>query len=926
MALIFVFCCVLSLVGANCPGCAESTTDVENPVHGACCLGDKSIGSDYTEARCPYVWAGPDTSAADCAKKTPCCFEEDGGTCTLERCFDCITKGGTQVRSCSKCVAKTTVATTTKKPTTQPPHTLPPQNTTAPSVPCSGCCCIAGSNSRVLSPEDCHTRGGTYRGDGTTCHETDICVPRCCALGPDASRACEVCPARIEPEHHRFITFDDECPAEACGVSCCLNVKAIDAHTTEQCEAAGGEAFPDTPLSQLQCGGGCCVGIQYSAVQTETECTEQQGRYLGDGVGYSPGVCGGACCTSDLCEVLSSAQCDLISGVYQGDDVDCDEDLDVCLNDGCCCIQDGSETGTTVANSRVCHNNGGVFLGEGSDCTETSCKTGVCCSDDFGGIVVNSEEECDLREGHYAGDGSTLDMPGICNGGGACICDTSCIDVPDAATCERIHGDSFRGVGTKCSEIEVTDDEGSCCVPSSFHNDESACLITPSQERCEFLGGIWGGVDSECERDTCKTITGACCTANDCRDNLTLDECRLCSGHWGGPQSLCSDEYSCQPEHKGACCRDAHDCSVVSVTSCHRVGGRFQGFESTCADQICKHCTPCEANAPECSDSLPCANPLATCVKEFGKCMVIATPISSPRDYTISDFESLPEEEEEEHRKRHESTNYAGPLLCSVDASTHGLPCIAKPLLGKCRVGTCVPPPADSLLDPAECGSVCRDIHEFPCGCACDGDWLKKCASIHGSVVDQNGDGVLNAQIELYVFDEEGGFSFVGEQHTDSEGGFYAFTDLAPGKYKVRVHLPSCYLHTDNINHRIVILTCTESAQIAHRVQSVYNQVSAPHSFQLEHRENGAHLAENIDFLATKDCEAADAQLPDENGDIGEAPGVLPAGESSASSSSSTTVLIVVLVTFAVLLIVLVIAVFACRQKKSSKKKARANQ
>jgi hypothetical protein len=899
-----------------CTDCIEETDDVANPVHGACCLGDKSVGSDYTEARCPYVWAGPGTSAADCAKKHPCCFPYQNGTCTLELCFDCITKNGLQVRSCSQCVPQTTTIATTKPATTLPPQTLPPHSGTEATVPCSGCCCIAGSSPRVLSPEACHARNGTYRGDGTTCHETDICVAQCCALGPGASRACQTCPVRFSADQYRFVTFDDECPAEACGVSCCLNVQAIEARSSEQCEEAGGVAFPDTPLAELRCGGGCCDGLQFSIVRDSESCG---GRYLGDGVGYSPGVCGGCCCgASGQSETLESA-CD---GVYQGDDVPCAED--VCLNDGCCCAQDGSESGTTVASSRACHNEGGVFLGEGVDCTATSCQKGVCCAEhEFGGILVNGKAECDLRNGHYAGDGSTLDMPGICSGGGACVCGSKCIDVPDAATCERIHGDSFRGVGTSCDDpIVVVEGEGSCCVPSSFHNDESLCTIQPTEARCEFLGGVWGGADSECERDTCKTITGACCTTDECHDGLTLEECRISSGHWGGAESLCSDEYSCKPQDKGACCRDAHDCSLVSVTACHRVGGRFQGFNSTCSDQICKHCTPCEANAPECSDALPCANPLATCVKEFGKCMIIAAPIASQRDTNLSDFESA--DEPAKRKRAADTTNYAGPLLCSADTSTLGLPCIAKPLLGKCRVGVCVPPPPESLLDPAQCGSVCRNIHEYPCGCACEGDWLKKCASIHGSVVDQNGDGVLNALIELFLFDNEGGFDFVSEQHTTSEGGQYAFTDLAPGKYKVRVQLPSCYLHATGVNHRIVILTCTESAHIPHRVQSVYNRVAAAHSFQLEHRENGVHLAEHIDFATTKDCTEADKQVADENGDIGQAPGALPAEEaSSPGSSSSITVLIVVLVSFAVLVIVLVVSVYICNQSRSSAKKAK---
>src|SRR3990172_2286650 len=191
----------------KCDNCVEEKTssDQDLPL-GSCCFGDKCLGTDYSEARCPYVWAGVGTNCEDCEALNPCCHEFDNGRCELERCFDCVTKGGKVVHDCKRCENKgTTTDPWTPMPTTtkKPPKTLPshpPPTSTKP--PTTGCCCIPGKTPRVTDPHECHDCDGIYRGDGTTCHETDICLAQCCKLGPDAPRSCLQFPNYFNPDQY----------------------------------------------------------------------------------------------------------------------------------------------------------------------------------------------------------------------------------------------------------------------------------------------------------------------------------------------------------------------------------------------------------------------------------------------------------------------------------------------------------------------------------------------------------------------------------------------------------------------------------------------------------------------------------------------------------------------------------------------------
>ena len=712
---------------SGCKDCVEAVyPNPDREKFGACCFGDRSLGEDFTEARCPYVWAGAGTDASDCANLTPCCYTKHGGKCTHEHCFSCVMNGGKQVKFCNECKQDTDSSSSSSSDEPPKEHTPPVRHTPEtehvpttrkPLRPPTGCCCTRDTPPRKTTAEECHKCNGVYRGDGSSCNDEDACQARCCDR---RTRRCEHCDKFEDWKEHSFVGFGSEtCCEDVCGVTCCINAKAVDADSAKECVAQGGTAIEGVGVEEAQCGGACCVGATFYLTNS-TGCTALNGNFLGDGIGFYPGVCGGCGCVdaSIAHEGISEADCALDrTCVFQGNDTICnplkkrallkrgekssssssDSDkssswfssdshtydnspalFDLCSNDGCCCVKgrEGHVEKKMVRDSLACYQLGGVFQGEGVVCEKCQCKGGVCC-DGRAGYFVSKKADCDLKHGHYAGDGTTLDMEGVCDHqGGACHCgsrhedgrkrdggkehedDDQCLETPDARVCREFGcGNSFRGVGTHCNSDDDDDEgnqphegEGSCCLPRRFDQDVHLCEIVSDKTRCVFLGGVWNGKGSTCEDDTCKLLTGRCCVRGKkgesaseakCHDEFTANDCQQWGGHWGGPDSLCSDEWACDPRHVGACCRTGAACTVTTPKVCHHVGGRFQGFESKCQDLhngICKVCMPCVVDAPSCSDAKHCENPEAVCVREYGKCMVLAKPIQSDyTDYDISD-------------------------------------------------------------------------------------------------------------------------------------------------------------------------------------------------------------------------------------------------------------------------------------------------
>lgn len=957
----------------DCEGCVEhlEKSNAGPHVYGACCFGDRSLGEDFTKERCTHVWAGPNTNANDCSGLKPCCYATENGKCTHEHCFSCVTNGGKLVDYCADCKAEPKPTTTTKLEHTKPTkthHTKPTEPETKHDKPKLGCCCTRDKPPHKTTAEECHECGGTYRGDGSSCNEDDPCEARCC---DPKNRQCGKCKCFEDWNTPKFVGFGaDACCDGSCGVTCCINAKAVDAKSSDQCRRQGGTPFEGVSVEDAKCGGGCCNGVEFSIVSCKEECN---GRYLGDGVGFSPGVCGGCgCLANGVGAIYTEKQCANTNGcVFQGNDTVCNqleakrnpppppkhedsessssssssdswfsEDsensqpeapvvFDLCQNDGCCCYKDdkGHATKKMVRDSVACFNLGGVFQGEGVKCDSCSCKGGVCC-DGRGGFPVNKKAECDLKQGRYAGDGTSLDMPGVCDHlGGACYCnphahqaepsDSSssssssdseetkkrvkakrspgiaaphedddgddegqCLETPNATVCEQFGcGNTFRGVGTRCpkkvEQIPGDDNEGACCVPRQFDQDHHLCEIVPNEKACLFVGGSWKKKGSKCGDDTCKALIGRCCKKGEhgqppeCNDGYTADECKECGGHWGGPDSLCSDEFACDPKHVGACCRAGCSCSVTTPKVCQNTGGNFKGFDTKCQDLnngICKLCAPCTVNSESCSDAKPCSNPAATCDRRHGKCMILATPIKSEYDNEIADpyvdsSSSSSSSSDDETKK-----SYIGPLSCG-DKSTIGMPCLAKPLLGKCRIGVCSAPPAHSSLSET-CESVCRDIKEYECDCECDSSWLKTCGTVAGRLInDKNKNGKFEANGDSLIGGVRVDLVLLGANHdktsishqTTSNNGHYAFTGLAPGLYSVEVKLPGCFVAKKPTPTKLECLEQSANSLRAstHGVDLGHVAHVSSYSANLQIQGKAAHLADSIDIFAHEDCDKA---------------------------------------------------------------------
>ncbi|HUN80249.1 MAG TPA: hypothetical protein VMV81_01945, partial [Phycisphaerae bacterium] len=78
---------------------------------------------------------------------------------------------------------------------------------------------------------------------------------------------------------------------------------------------------------------------------------------------------------------------------------------------GACCKTDG--TCSDVANTGACSTLGGFYLGDGTTCASSDCSRGACVRADVSGnpgCSVTSQYECNLKEGSWAGAGTT------CNG------------------------------------------------------------------------------------------------------------------------------------------------------------------------------------------------------------------------------------------------------------------------------------------------------------------------------------------------------------------------------------------------------------------------------------------------------------------------------------------------------------------------------
>ena len=207
--------------------------------------------------------------------------------------------------------------------------------------PGTGACCLTGGCEGGVTSQACSDRGGTYRGDGSTCDE--------CPSPPETGACCfdGVCEELTLVECRSvggalFRGYGTSCAdAGVCtrepGACCLPNGGCQDDVDPHVCQSDLGGVFKGERVACAQVEncvdehfGACCLG---SGCQDrwERQCRSLGGTFGGGGRSCAefPSICSGgigACCFgADVCQDnVTRAECVGLGGVYRGDTSWCD--------------------------------------------------------------------------------------------------------------------------------------------------------------------------------------------------------------------------------------------------------------------------------------------------------------------------------------------------------------------------------------------------------------------------------------------------------------------------------------------------------------------------------------------------------------------------------------------------------------------------
>jgi uncharacterized repeat protein (TIGR01451 family) len=498
--------------GAN-TSCAQADCDAPP---GGCCLpsGNCVILSllDCLEADGLYQGDGSSCGGVVCPEpKGACCFAS--GACALLTQTLCTSAGGF----------------------------FQGANTLCASTDCpdpQGACCLPGGSCNVMTQAACNTAGGSYLGDGT------LCTPDPC---PDQVGACcfpngtctIVTQARCGTDGGAFQGVGTTCVPNTCPQpqgACCLPNGTCNVLTQAACAAAAGSyqghgtlCAPNPCPPQV---GACCFPSGFCGQLTEANCIAAGGVPQGAGVPCTPALCPppkGACCLEDgTCVVVTQAECASM-GLYQGNNT-------LCSPNPCpppkrpCCLPDGS---CVVVLQLACEINGGMVQKKGETCVDVICpKPGACCLQDGMCVQVMHPDECKKMGGVYQGN-DTVCTPSSCPGA-CCLFNGTCIEV-SLEECLDQDG-NYLGFDTDCDTEECP---GACCL------FDGTC-IEVSLEECLDQDGIYQGFGTDCTTTECP---GACCLPGSECQELTSAECAAEGGDFQGFDTTC-ERVDCP----GACC------------------------------------------------------------------------------------------------------------------------------------------------------------------------------------------------------------------------------------------------------------------------------------------------------------------------------------------------------------------------------------
>ncbi len=166
-----------------------------------------------------------------------------------------------------------------------------------------------------------------------------------------------------------------------------------------------------------------------------------------------------------------------------------------CTLAGACCDVDG--VCQPNIDDTACADQGGTFMGDGTECNEVVCPTpvGACCYQDICLQDVDQSGCENLSSGVYMGNGSDC-LPGICDLGACCKPDGACDDRIETE-CVLENG-TWQGGGTDCGNFHCPQPRGACCI-------SDICFPNQARDTCDSVGTFMG-IGSACVPDICAAV------------------------------------------------------------------------------------------------------------------------------------------------------------------------------------------------------------------------------------------------------------------------------------------------------------------------------------------------------------------------------------------------------------------------------------
>lgn len=314
----------------------------------------------------------------------------------------------------------------------------------------------------------------------------------------------------------------------------------------------------------------------------------------------------GACCVGNVCSVGTAGDCTNLGGVYLGNGTDCTGNP--CAT-GACCHPDGSCT--QEASAAACTTAGGTsFAGISVSCAAANCpqpgQPGETCA--VATVIPSLPFSTSFNNDLSTADGP----PGSCNSGSATNMQNAVwYKYTPAADCTlvlNINPTNYDGIalvhqGPDCNSLTTL----SPCLdePEPMSGTFPATAGTTYWFQVGDWGVSEGGGPTDFSLDC--VVGGACCHANGtCSDVAGAGDCIALGDVYRGDATSCASTIC-----GGACCHPDGSCTdEFTETACLNAGGNYEGDGTTCATTNCPQPPPVN---DECTGALAAvdgANPI----------------------------------------------------------------------------------------------------------------------------------------------------------------------------------------------------------------------------------------------------------------------------------------------------------------------------